>query len=294
MTPAGRTWKLIDLLDTTVEYFRKKEIESPRIDAEYLLADLLGKKRIELYTAFDQPLTDDEVDRFRERVRRRGAGEPVQRIVGETEFYSLRLAIAPGVFIPRPETELLVDEALARLGADGRRAARRGFDAGTGSGAIAVALAHGAPGIAVQAVDSDPAAVSCAAENAAFHALSDRVRAAEGDFARLLAEEEEPFDLVLSNPPYITTAEMLELPREVKGHDPEGALHGGGDGLDFYRRIVPAAAEKLRPGGALIVEVSDTVCAGVVNLIEEDGRYAEAAVRKDYSGHRRVVTAPRG
>ena len=294
MTPDRRSWKLIDLLDTTVQYFKQKEIASPRVDAELLLAHLLDKQRIELYASFDQPLTKGEVDDYRERVRRRGRGEPVQRITGETEFYSLRMKVLDGVFIPRPETELLVDAAIAWLKGSGGGEGRCAFDAGTGSGAIAVAILHSIPGLVMHAADLNRSAVDCAAENARIHSLSERLTLWEGDCVEHLEKGSTPYSLIVSNPPYITTAEMKELPREVGEYDPELALHGGEDGLDLYRRLIPAAGKALPRDGALVMELSDTVCPAVLNLLEDDRRFGTIGVRNDYSGHRRVVTAPRG
>ncbi len=294
MTGGDRTWKLIDLLETTVTFFKKNDIESSRVDAELLLADLLGKQRIELYASFDQPLTKGEVDAYRERVRRRSRGEPVQRIVGETEFYSLKIKLLDGVFIPRPETELLVDAALAWIQDDRGGTGIAGLDAGTGTGAIAVAISANSPGSSFVAVDRNPAAVSCAAGNAAYHGLSDRILTKEGDCVELMAREEHAFDLVVSNPPYISTAEMEELPREVKLHDPHLALHGGEDGLDLYRSLIPAAATALRENGALFLEVSDTVCPGVLKLMKEQKRFSGVTLQEDYSGHQRVVCGRTG
>jgi len=290
MIQAGRTWTLLALLETTTRFFREKGLDSARVDAELLLAHVLGRRRIELYVEHDRPLRSAEVDAYREFVRRRASGEPVQRILGETEFYSITLGMAEGVFIPRPETELLVDFAVAfvRRPPAGEKIA---FDAGTGTGAIAIAIARNAPSLRVIAVDTSPAAVACAHENARRAGVDDRVTVEEGDMVESLAERAGTIDLVVSNPPYVTTEEMVSLPPEVRDHDPHDALHGGADGLDPYRRIVPAAAKALRPGGLLILEVSDTTAEPVARLVGEEGRLGEAKIDRDYAGRRRVLTA---
>ncbi len=295
MTSSPRCWKILDLLDTTAGFFTAKEIPNGRLDAEWLLADLLGKKRIELYASFDQVLTPEEVDRYRERVRRRVDREPVKRIIGKAEFYSLPFAVADGVFLPRPETEQVADAALEWLAKSGGGEGLTACDACTGSGALAVAIARNAPGIRFTGIDIDPAAVACARENGERHGVNGVIEWVEGDCAAFLAEHAGgEYDLVVSNPPYITTAEMKALADEVRLHDPERALHGGDDGIDVYRRLIPAALGALRRGGALFVEVSDTVAGAVEDLAERTGGFNDVGVRNDYAGHRRVVSARKG
>lgn len=291
METERRVWTLLPLLETTARFFREKGLESPRIDAELLLASLLGARRIDLYLQHDRPLSTDEVGRFREMVRSRSRGVPVQRIVGETEFYSIPLGVAEGVFIPRPETELLVDKAAKHIRARGGGEGRLAFDGGTGTGAIAIALARNAPGLRVVAVDRSPLAVSCASANAERSAVADRVEVREADFEEALLAAPGSFEVVLSNPPYVTTAEMAALPAEVGSHDPAEALHAGADGLDAYRRLIPAAARALAPGGLLVLEVSEATAEGAANLVREAGRLGPPAVEPDLAGRKRVLSA---
>ncbi len=283
-------WTLLRLLETTTKYFSDKQIQSPRIDAELLLAHILEKRRIDLYVAYDQPMTDAETDRYRDAVKRRARGEPVQRICEETEFYSLPIKMEPGVLIPRPETELLVDQAVAFARRLDGEATLRVLDAGTGTGAIAIALARHVPAARILAVDLATEAVACAKSNAERNDVSDRVQIIHGDWAEVLADQSAPFDLILANPPYVTTAEMDELPVEVRDHDPGLALHGGDDGLDPYRTLIPPAARALREGGALLLEISDTISNGVVNMLKNEA-LTKVTTSRDYAGHERVASA---
>jgi len=291
MVKADRTWTLLPLIEMTSRFFRDRGLESPRVDAELLMAHLLSKRRIDLYLEHDRPLSMSEVSRYREMVRSRSQGKPVQRIVGETEFYSLTLVMHDGVFIPRPESELLVDRAVeyfrARDGGEGKTA----FDGGTGSGAVALAIARNVPGLRVVAVDLSPEAVACASENAERTGVDDRVETREGDMIDLLRALPDRCELVVSNPPYVTDSEMEELPREVGEHDPERALRGGADGLEIYGRLVPAAAAALVPGGLLLLEVSDSVAAGVAALVEAESGLGAPRIERDHAGHERVVAA---
>jgi release factor glutamine methyltransferase len=226
-------------------------------------------------------------------VRARARGTPVQRIAGETEFYSIRFAVADGVFIPRPETELLVDRGIAFLRARAAGGESLAFDAGTGTGAIVIALARNVPALRAVACDLSPEAAACAKENARRAGGEERVEVVQGDFVDALGSRPGGFDLVVSNPPYVTTAEMAELPCEVAEHDPHAALHGGGEGLDAYGRLVPAAAGALAPGGLLLLEVSEATADGVSRLVEEEARFGAAAVERDHAGRRRVLSAAR-
>ncbi|MBN1825618.1 MAG: peptide chain release factor N(5)-glutamine methyltransferase [Candidatus Eisenbacteria bacterium] len=292
MSDGTRTWTVVALLKTTSDYFREKGAASPRVDAELLLAHLLGGRRIDLYLQHDRPVNGDELARFREMVRRRASGKPVQRITGGAEFYSIPFRVHDGVFIPRPETELLVDRGIEFLRDEGGEAPFA-VDAGTGSGVIAVSLAKRIPRLRVEATDRSPEAVLCARENARLAGVEERVDVIETDLAAHLERLGAAADLVLSNPPYVTTAEMAELPREVGEHDPSGALHGGEDGLLAIRPLIAAAAVALRPGGLLVFEASDATAAGAVAAVEETGLYESARVGRDLAGRLRVVEARR-
>ncbi len=284
-------WTILPLLETTARYFRDKGISSARVDAELLMAHLMGKKRIDLYLEHDRPLSRDEVSRFRDMVRARAGGKPVQRITGETEFYSVPLAVGEGVFIPRPETELLVDRGIEYFRALPKGEGRLACEVGAGTGAVSIALARNVPDLRVIAVDLSPQAVACARSNAERAGVEGRVEVREGDFAETLVSRAGEWDLIVSNPPYVTAEEMESLPTEVGDHDPRTALFGGSEGLDVYRRLVPAAAGALGEEGLLLLEVSDAVADGVLGLIAAQEALEEGTVARDYGGVRRVVSA---
>ena len=273
-------WTVLRLLQWTAGYFRERGIEGGRLDAELLLAETLGLDRVGLYLNYDRPLNPEELGAYRERVARRGRREPLAYILGRTEFWSLPLSVTPAVLIPRPDTEVLVEEAVARV-AD----AATILDVGTGSGAIALALASELPAATVTGVDLSPDALAVAAENARLNDLSSRTFWRRGDLADLAGG---PYDLVVSNPPYIPAAELAQLMPEVRDFEPRLALSGGEDGLDCYRHLARQAAELLRPGGWLLVEVGIGQQKSVRALWEQAG-LAEIFERADYAGIVRVV-----
>lgn len=273
-------WTVIKLLKWTAEYFAGKGVDSPRLDAELLLADSLGLDRVGLYLQYDRPLDQAELEAYRARVQRRAQREPVQYILGEAEFWSLPLHVGPAVLIPRPDTEVLVEEALKRLPETGRV-----LDVGTGSGAIAIAIAQERPQVTVLALDRSRAALEVAARNVARHHLEARVQLVEGDLVQL---PEGPYDLVVSNPPYIPTADWEGLMPDVHDHEPRLALDGGADGLDAYRALAVQAPRILRPGGWFMVEVGIGQAEAVATLFAEAGLQS-TGVRNDYAGIPRVV-----
>ncbi len=273
-------WTVLKILRWTAEYFESKDLPSGRLDAELLLADTLELDRVGLYVQFERPLTPEELTTYRSRVQRRAAHEPVQYILGETEFWSLSLRVCPDVLIPRADTEVLVEETLARIGGPARL-----LDVGTGSGAIALALAQEKPQLQVTALDCSAAALAIAADNAAQNGLTERVRFLQGDLADL---PEERYDLVVSNPPYIAAGEWDALMPEVREHEPRLALFGGTDGLDAYRHLARQARQILKPGGWLLVEIGATQADEVKALFEAAGLRA-CGTRNDYAGLPRVV-----
>jgi release factor glutamine methyltransferase len=266
-----------------------------RLDSELLLAETLGLTRLDLYLYWDRPLDEREKERYRELLQRRASFEPVAYILGRREFFSLSFRVTPAVLVPRPETEGLVELALELLK---ERASRLGADApapcvadvGTGSGAIAVAVAAHCPEARLVATDVSPAALEVARENAATHGVAERVTFHE---TSLLDAVAGPLDLVLSNPPYIRDGDFASLPPDVTRHEPHGALFAGPDGLDVIRRLVPAAGERLAPGGWLALEVGHDQAAAVRQLLASDGRFEPAVARRDLQGIERVVHARR-
>ena len=226
-------WTVLKLLQWTADYFRDKGIESPRLDAELLLSATLEMDRVALYVNFERPLIADELARYREKVRRRADREPIQYILGETEFWSLPLSVNPFVLIPRADTEVLVEEALKRI--DG---CSNVLDVGTGSGAIAIALAHDQPELRVTALDCSAEALEVARGNARRNGVLEHVDCLAGDLNSLPLG---PFDMIVSNPPYIPSRNWEQLMPEVRDHEPRLALDGGDDGLEAYRRIAVQA-----------------------------------------------------
>jgi release factor glutamine methyltransferase len=230
-------------------------LATARRDAELLLMRVLGRDRAWLMTHADAGLTSEQLAHFEDWVARRVRQEPVQYILGETEFYGLMMRVTPAVLIPRPETEHLVEAVLARVGCD---AAARICDVGAGSGAIAVALAHALPLAQVTAVDLSTAALAVAKENAERHGVAERVRLVESDLLSGLRGER--FDVVVSNPPYVAEGEVLEA--QVREYEPREALFAGATGLEVYRRLIPEAWEVLVPGGWLLMEMGPGFGAG--------------------------------
>jgi release factor glutamine methyltransferase len=279
-------WTILSVLQWTEKRFADRSVGTPRLDAQLLLADVLQKDRVYLYTHFDQPLGPDELAKFRALIQRRLGGESVAYLVGRKEFRSLELAVDARVLVPRPDTEATVDAALAHLPSAGDA---RVVDVGTGSGAIALALKKERPGLEVLAVDRSPDAAQVARANADKLGLA--IEVVEGDLLAPVAAR-APFALIVSNPPYIPSAEIAGLAAEVR-KEPLAALDGGADGLDLIRRLVTDAPPLLSDGAALVLEVGAGQAPAVVALFAADGRYAPATVTKDLAGIDRVVAARR-
>ncbi|WP_321530277.1 peptide chain release factor N(5)-glutamine methyltransferase [uncultured Desulfuromonas sp.] len=277
-------WTVLSVLRWTAEYLKEKGIDSPRLDAELLIGDALNKDRVGLYLCYDQPLQPEELTKIRQLVARRAKREPLQYIVGHTEFWSLPFKVAPGVLIPRGDTEILVEEAL-RLLEDTTISQQPVLDVGTGSGAIAVAMAHSCPELQVEAVDLQPEALVQAQANAERNGVADRVCFRQQDMAALSGG---PYRLVVSNPPYIREDEMDGLMPEVRDHEPAVALQAGSDGLDCYRLLCEQALNLLTPGGWLLVEVGAGQADDVAALMVRHG-LSETFQREDYNGIVRVV-----
>ena len=282
-----------ELIALSGAYLAEKGVESPRLSAERLLSDVLGLARIELYLQSDRPVSADELERYRAHVRRRAAGEPLQTILGVTGFYSREFKVEPGVFIPRPETERLVEAAVGLLAPPDRRLlAPLAVEVGCGSGVIAVSLAAELPTLEIWATDLDPAAVALTRRNAHRHGVEARVHALAGELLHPVpAHLRGKLDLLISNPPYVRRDELAGLPIEVQ-HDPAAALDGGPDGLAAYRALTAAAVRWLRPGGWLALEIGADQGRTVPELLASAG-LVEVAMSRDYNELPRVVTARR-
>jgi release factor glutamine methyltransferase len=282
---------VLEVIQRSTEFLSKKGVESARLQAELLLAHLLKLKRLQLYLNFERPLTAAEVSASREAIRRRGQHEPVQYIVGSTSFCGLELEVNRAVLIPRPETELLAEQGwlfLQRASATDATA----LDFGTGSGCLAVALAVKCPRAKVTALEISPAALGLAAANATQHGVSERIRFVEGPGMEVL-EEGLKFDLVISNPPYIPSAEIQQLQPEVRDFEPRGALDGGADGLEFYRQLATQAASRLAPGGRIMLEFGDGQAPAIEKLFRDQNWIVER-ILQDYTGRQRILIAKHG
>jgi release factor glutamine methyltransferase len=279
---------VLEAIQKSTEFLAKKGVESPRLHTELLLAHLLKMPRMKLYLNFERALSPAETDAFRELIKRRAAREPLQHITGSTSFCGHEIAVSRQVLVPRPETEML-----AELGGDflstRNSQPSAALDFGTGSGCIAIALAAKCPAAQVMALDVSADALALAAENAARNNVAERIRFLPGDgFAALPGEA--AFDLIISNPPYIPSAEIATLSPEVRDFDPSGALDGGADGLDFYRLLATQAARFLKFNGKIMVEFGDGQ-ADAIKKIFENEKWIVEAVKEDYSQRARILIA---
>ncbi len=296
MSTAGPGNKTVrELILVTSEYLDGKGVESARLNTERLLAHVLGLSRLELYFQHDRPVLGAELDRFREVVRRRAGGEPLQQILGMTEFYSHPFQMAPGVFIPRPETERLVEEAVKFIAPeDHRLLAPVALEVGCGTGIIGICLALEVPRLTVHASDINPAAIELAGRNAHCLGVDSRVSFHQGSrFSPFPAHLRGQVDLLVSNPPYVRHDDIAGLDPEVVGHDPHTALDGGPDGLVFYRALASEMGQWLRPEGRVAVEIGHDQGEDVRNIFAASG-CEDIRVIKDYADKDRVVTARLG
>ncbi|MCC9599683.1 peptide chain release factor N(5)-glutamine methyltransferase [Stieleria sp. JC731] len=294
---SAEKWSVLKLLQWTTDYFSKHGSDSPRLDAEILLAHARHCSRIELYTAFEQEPDAEQRAAFRELVRRRGEGTPVAQLVGYKEFYSLRFRVNEHTLIPRPETEHLVIEALdcAKQIAATRQADHSPLmvaDVGTGSGAIAVAFAVHCPNAKVTAVDLSAPAIEIATWNAEQHDVADRINFVASDLLEAVKDPPQ-FDLILSNPPYVTEAEYKELDRTVRDFEPKTALVSGPKGTETIRRLMEQSLTRLKSGGRLIIELSPMIAKACAEIAEQFGEYEESRFIKDLAGHKRVLSLKR-
>ena len=268
------TVPLLEVLRGTERYLADRGVENPRLNAEHLLAHALGLKRMELYLQFDRPLTESERAPLRDLVKRRGAREPLQHVLGTAEFHGRTFTCDKRALVPRSETEQLVELAL-EMAKD--KPAATILDIGTGSGVIALTIALELPSATLHATDLSPDALALAAENAARHALTDRIVFHQAD---LLPPDDTRFDLIIANLPYIAAEEIASLSPEVR-HDPASALDGGTDGLDLIRRLIETAPDRLAPGGALLLEIG-LGQADAVNTLLSARKFRDISVRPDY------------
>lgn len=277
-----------EILQKTETYLAGKGVDAPKLSAQLLLAKALGLDRLGLVLAMDRHLTPEELDAFRPLVARRGRGEPVAYILGEREFYGLDFVVTADTLIPRPETELIIDRALALFPGGGLASFA---DLGTGSGCLAVTLAVKFPAAVGLALDKSPEALAVARQNAVRHGVADRLAFVAADFAALPARE-GGYDLIVSNPPYVSVLEHGECSREVRGFEPLSALVPGETGLEAVPVVARAAFVALAPGGRLLVEIGWKQGSEASAILAECG-FADVAVRRDLAGCDRVVEGRR-
>jgi release factor glutamine methyltransferase len=290
---------VLEAIQKSTDFLGKKNVESPRLQTELLLAHLLNLPRMKLYLNFERVLSPAETDSLRELVKRRSLHEPLQHIVGSTSFCGYEIAVSRHALVPRPETELLAEEGWQFL-VTCHSPPVTALDFGTGTGCIAIALAAKCPNAKIVATDISADTLMLAKENAAQNKVSERIEFLVGQASSLSPFEKEKsktgkmpvplFDLIISNPPYIPSAEIETLQPEVKNFDPLAALDGGADGLDFYRMFATQAKPFLKPDGKIMLEFGDGQ-AGVIRQIFENEKWIVEAVKDDYSQRARILIA---
>ena len=281
---------VLEVIQRSTEFLTRKGVESPRLQIELLLAHVLQMPRLKLYLSFERVLTATELDHVRELVKRRGNREPLQHLIGTVSFCGYELRVNPDVLIPRPETEVLAEQAWQWLA--GRPAESSAvLDLGTGSGCLAVAITARCAHARATAVDISEAALAIARANAVRHGVAERIAFVCGDWCATLAPDSR-FDLIVSNPPYIPTGDLRQLEPEVRDHDPRAALDGGADGLDFVRRLASEAPPFLAPDGRLLFECGDGQADAASRIMASAGWVVERVVR-DYRERPRILVARR-
>jgi len=288
-TGTKKSWTILSLIQWSETYLAEKGVESPRLNAEQMLAAALGCKRIELYTRFDKPLVQEELDRYKKLFLRRLNREPLQYILGSAEFYGRRFSVRPGVLIPRPETEHLVESAMEVLREQVIKSPRI-LDIGTGSGCVAVILAAEIEDASIVAVDNSEDALAVARENAAVYSMNGRI-----DFKNVNILDPDTtlpdggrFHVAVANPPYIPKKEWEELPDEIKVHEPKDALTDDSDGLKYLKRLAELAPDILEKNGWLLCEVGYDQAENVQMFFQSSGA-REVRCWKDLSGINRIV-----
>ena len=286
----ARNWTLLQMIQWSADYLTQKGFANGRLLAERLLAHLLGLRRVDLYLQFDRPLATEELADYKRLFLRLVAHEPLQYLLGEAEFMSLTFRVGPGVLIPRPETELLVEKTLEHAKAmPPEREEIRILDIGTGSGCIAIALAHALPRARVTALDISREALGWAAKNCEYHGVGSRVNLLEHDLSQPpLPEWIFYFDLAVANPPYVRQADWQTLDPEIRDHEPRQALVGGEDGLDVYRNLAQVLPGLLRRDGQAFLEIGDGMAAAVGEVFKKTS-FERMDFFPDLAGKERLV-----
>ncbi len=281
-------WTVDRILNWTIHHFTSQKIPEPRLSAELLLSKVLNCKRIDLYLQFERILSIKERDQFREYVKRRARREPVQYILGETEFYGFPFKVSPDVIIPRPETELLVDAVVEEVQSV-RRPSAKVLDIGTGSGCIAVCLAKLLPDCSIWAIENSPAAMKVAKQNAGLNEVS--AHFIEGDIFKDGSSLPTKFDIIVSNPPYVALSDISKLEPEVKEFEPKDALLAGEDGLEFYRKIVNLIPDLIDKKGKVFLEIGYNQAKPLEEIFAKTNFTVK--FRKDYNQIERILIIER-
>ena len=280
---------VLESINLSTQYLNQKGIESPRTNAELLLADILNCKRLDLYLSFERPLSEDEVQKYREHIKRRGNFEPLQYVIGKVEFYGLELKVNPSVLIPRPETELMVENILNQFPKEEKLII---LDIGSGSGNIAIALAVNLPSSKIVSTDVSEEALLVAKENSERHKVSERIKFVKHNILKNDVSSFPMFDIVVSNPPYVSKESYSTLQKEIKNFEPAIAVTDEDDGYTFYREISAKASVKLKENGKLFFEVAHGQSEEVVEIMTKNN-FKNIEIIKDYQNIDRVIFGER-
>ncbi len=286
----GTSYQVIDILNLMTDYLKKKGVENARLNAELLAGHILKLDRVQLYLNFERVLSSREVEQLRGLLLRRSQNEPLQYILGETEFFGLKFKVTPATLIPRPETEMLVERViqLCQQKFPSQQTISL-LDIGAGSGNIAIAVAKNVANSQIVALDKNLAALEVAEENAKFHQVADKIRFAAVDIFDKIDNSFPQFDGIVSNPPYVTETEFVSLPAEIRNFEPSSALDGGSDGTKFYRRIAELMPDILQPGGFVAVEIGVSLEKIVTDIFNSIHFFQKIEVVKDLTHRSRIV-----
>jgi release factor glutamine methyltransferase len=276
---------VLESINLATEYLNGKGIESARTNAELLLAEIISCKRLDLYLLFDRPLSEIELQRYREFIKRRGSFEPLQYIIGKIEFFGLELKVNPFVLIPRPETELLVENLINQISKEKEQLI---LDIGCGSGNISIALAMNSNKVNLLATDIDENSLRVAEENAANHGITDKIKFICHNILKDDLNNFPMFDFIVSNPPYVSKEDYSTLQKEIREFEPRNAVTDYDDGYKFYRVISEKASTKLKLNGKLFFEIAQGQSANIINIMEQN-HYNNISVIKDYQNIDRIV-----
>jgi release factor glutamine methyltransferase len=295
MSDPAQVWTVKRLLEWTTGFFTRKEVDPARLSAEQLLAHVLSVPRIKLYTDFERRLDEQELASYRDLVRRASELEPIAYLTGKAHFFNLEFDVTRDVLIPRPDTETLVESVLQLARRTSGFETPRVLDVCTGSGCIAGAIAHHNRNASVVATEVCPAALDVARRNIQRLGLAERVTLLLGDLYEPLSQlaDQNPFDLIVSNPPYIATAEIDSLDRSVRDYEPRLALDGGADGLTYHHRLFAGAASRLRSGGRIFFEIAFNQAEQALKVCSEYQDFSDVRILKDHAGNDRVLTGIR-